>query len=50
MVIQLDIDAAILEKNSMLQDKFRKHWGKHRCKIAGCGQVLVVDGGKLFVY
>ena len=50
MEIEIDIDVAILRKNSELQEKFRKQWGKHRCNVTGCGQCLVVDGGQLFIF
>ena len=45
MLVPLDVDEAVAQKNAELQTIFRRHWSKHRCGVTGCGSCLIIDGG-----
>ena len=41
-----NLDEAVLEKQSVFQNKFRSIWTQnHSCTAPGCGSVITVDGG-----
>ena len=40
-----DIDKSIEEHFEKLTNIIQDKWGDHRCKVIGCGTILVIDGG-----
>ena len=44
--IPRSLDEAILDNKTQLHETFRKIWTReHKCEAAGCGSVIIMDGG-----